>query len=113
LESGKSDINKKTYDALKAEQHPKIKYTLTNVRNLKRENGQWIVIADGKLKIAGTEKTVTLTATVSRDNGYRFTGKTSIKMTTYNIDPPTAMWGTIKAYDPVTVHYNVLFVHSK
>lgn len=114
LKSGKDGMDKKTYEALEADKHPVIKYRLIEVQEVTKQGQHWNVTAEGKLYVSGTEKNITLTARASPyKEGFRFEGNTTFKMTDYNVEPPTAMWGSVYAYDKITVHYNVVFVKSK
>ena len=70
-----------------------------------------MVASDGKLKIAGTEREIPVTATYSKESGSQkisFTGSVSIKMTDFNISPPTAMFGTLKTGDEITIKYEIV-----
>ncbi|MEQ8470353.1 MAG: YceI family protein [Marinoscillum sp.] len=74
-----------------------------------------MVASDGKLKKAGTEREIPVTATYSKESGSQkisFTGSVSIKMTDFNISPPTAMFGTMKTGDEVTIEYKIIVEHT-
>ena len=97
-------MDNKTYDALKSAQHPKITFTLTKA-TLSNSKVQ----ATGQLTIAGTTKTVSLSADskAGKAGAITFAGRYSLKMTDYNMAPPTAMMGTIKTGDEVTIKYQL------
>ncbi|HNA42827.1 MAG TPA: YceI family protein [Saprospiraceae bacterium] len=63
----------------------------------------------GNLTIAGTTKPVTLTATVAAKDGgiLHCTGSKTFKMSEYQVEPPTFMFGTVKTGDEITVTFNV------
>ena len=42
----------------------------------------------------------------------QFTGSYTLKMTDFSVKPPTAMFGTIKTGDEITVKFNVDYVGS-
>ncbi|MCB0855839.1 MAG: YceI family protein, partial [Bacteroidetes bacterium] len=65
----------------------------------------------GQLTIAGVTKTITLNADCKvSDNGQiTCTGSKKIKMSDYGIDPPTAMFGTIKTGDDLTIVFSAGF----
>lgn len=97
-------MDNKTYDALKADKHPKITFTLAKAAISSSK-----VQASGQLTIAGATKTVSLNAESKADsNGnITFTGSYPIKMTDYGMEPPTAMMGAIKTGDEVTVKFQL------
>ena len=110
IKSGESMMDNKTYEALKAEKHPVIQYEAAVFEY--REDK--VVVSVGKLKIAGTERNIPVTANFKIDpnNQIPFTGSVSFKMTDFNISPPTAMFGTMKTGDEVTIEYKIIVEHT-
>lgn len=94
----------KTYEALKADAHPNITFTLTTAK-LSGLN----VSAKGKLALAGVTKDINLKATgqITPAGHITFKGSYSLLMTDYGMSPPTALMGSIKTGDEVTVHYSL------
>jgi polyisoprenoid-binding protein YceI len=107
IESGKNVMDKKTYNALESDDHPTITYELTKVLSLENTNGSYKLKTEGTLTIAGTTKTVQMTVkgTTVENGVIRFEGSKSLKMTDFNVDPPTALLGTLKTGDEVTVNF--------
>jgi len=105
IESHKSKMDKKTYEALKEKEHPHIIFHLTSVESVESDT----VTAHGDLTIAGETKPVTLKAAYSTvgPGGLHLKGAYSLNMTNYKVDPPSVMFGTIKAGEQVTIHYNL------
>ncbi len=111
IKSGKGAMmDNNTYKALKASQYPEIIYELQSVQVLPDQK----LSALGKLTIGGVSKTTKM------EVGYQVeAGKLSIKgempivMQEFNIDPPTAMMGTIKTGEEVTVVFNAVFTAAK
>ena len=99
-------MNNKMHDALKMEEHPKVMVSVggldasvTGEQNLK-----------GTMNIAGVKKEVSIPAQVLRNNGQlQITGEHKIVLGEYNIEPPTAMFGTIVVGDEVTVNFDLTF----
>ncbi len=109
LKSHKSGMDKNTYKALNEEKYPNITYTLTKVNGITDAGGgKYKVSTTGNLSIAGTTKSVNMdvVATVS-GTSVKFEGNYPMKMTQFDIEPPTAMLGSIKTGDEVTVKYTV------
>ncbi|MCB0564557.1 MAG: YceI family protein [Phaeodactylibacter sp.] len=97
-------MDNKTYDALKADKYPNITFVL-NKASVKESKVQ----ATGQLTIAGKSQTVSLSATskVNSAGNITFSGSKAIKMTDYGMEPPTALMGTIKTGDDVTIKYEL------
>lgn len=108
-----SVMDKKTYKALEEEDHPTITYRLTKVQSItpKGSNG-FTVKTSGKLTIAGTTKDVTIQVDGERlaNGNLKFTGSKALKMTDFNVEPPTALLGTIKTGDDISVNFQLTMV---
>lgn len=114
LESGKGAMNKNTYEALEEKDHPEITYTLTKVNNVTPAgSGKYKLSTTGNLSIAGTTKPVNMEVVATTSgSGVVFTGEYPMKMTTFNVDPPTAVFGTIKTGDEITIKFTVNYKKS-
>lgn len=112
IESGKGGMNRKIYDALKEEDHPNIRYQYTGGKVVSSDTtaGTFTVNATGNLTIAGVTKSVSfpVEGTVTEEGHIRFTGSYGLNMKDYEMDPPTAVFGTIKAGEEVTITFNVV-----
>jgi polyisoprenoid-binding protein YceI len=95
IKSNKSLMDSKTYDALKEKEFPDIQLDLQKVSMMANN----LVSASGRLTIAGVTKDVILVAEYKELPGNKivFTGKKNIKMTDFNVVPPSVMMGAIKA----------------
>lgn len=106
LLSDKDKMNKLMWDALKADQHPKIVYEMTSAEKPTATAKGFTVKTSGRLTIAGTTKPIDMLVTATRDgNRTIFEGTAPIVMTQYGMKPPTAMMGTIKTGDAVKVNF--------
>lgn len=105
LKSGKSRMDKNTYEALKAEDHSTIKFSSTSIKEC---DGQ--LYAMGSLTIAGTTKSVKIPIELTKTND-KITLNTSyeINMLDYKVEPPTAMFGTIKTGEKVVVKFSLIY----
>lgn len=112
LDSGIDLMNTKMRSALKMEEHPTIQFQLQKadlpVATVK--GSTFDIMLTGTLLIAGVSKDVELSASGHRmQNGtYRFEGAYDINMVNYNVDPPTAMLGTIETGEVVTITFEIL-----
>lgn len=108
-------MDNKTYNALKSEEHPNIIFEVTrdqikSITDPKTETFQLDVT--GKLTIAGHTKEVSLTLDGQKvdENTLKFKGSIPIDMITYNVEPPTAMFGQIKTGKDVTIDFELTLV---
>lgn len=115
LKSESSIMNNKAYDALKTEKHPIITFRLTTAQTLHFAKDATTSTLDGTLTIAGVSKKSTLIYSAKRleDNSISLTGTTNIKMSDFNISPPTAMFGTIKTGDEIEIKYDVILLQKQ
>lgn len=98
-------MDRNTREALKAEDHPVIRFVQTAFSNQAAGNKAKIA-STGKLTIAGTTRDVTLHATGSHQGGgLLIEGSYPMKMTDFGVEPPTAMLGTMRTADEVTIHF--------
>ncbi|HSP11091.1 MAG TPA: YceI family protein [Salegentibacter sp.] len=111
LKSGKGGMDKNTYKALDTDKHKNIEFSLNEVKDFKDAgNGTCTVKGVGTLKIAGTSKQIPVDFTVKLSgNTVTITGEKTLNMTDFNVDPPTAMFGTITTGDEVTIKFNTNF----
>ncbi len=106
IKSGKGGMDKNAYGALETKKHKTVIFELENL--VKGEGNSWT--AEGTFTIAGVKKPATFPVTARNEgNGYRFEGSHIFKLTDFNVDPPTALFGTIKTGDEMSIHFNVVF----
>lgn len=115
LDCGKKKMNNDMYEALKAKRHKSITYQLIDAHMIEADSATtgddgWMDIeTTGILKIAGVENRtdVIVQGKLISDNRFRVKGSKRINMKTYDIEPPTALLGLIKASDELVVHFDV------
>lgn len=111
LESGKSPMNGNMYEALKSEAHPNIKYELTEV--LSQEwlgSGQVKLHTRGQLTIAGETRSMEIPVTAELDgNGVTLKGSSRFKMSSFGVEPPSFMFGSVTTGDYVTVNFSLRY----
>lgn len=108
LESGKSTMNDIAHEALKSEDHPMISFKLTNIKSITYSGTTANILASGVLTIAGKSRTVDVKSTGVNNNGtIQIKGSKDLKMTDFDMEPPTAMFGTIKTGDSITINYSL------
>lgn len=102
-------MDEKIYDALKTDDFSKITFNLTKVKSITKSGNDYIVETTGNLTIAGNTQSIDLTvkATVAADGSVTFSGTKQFKMSTFKVDPPTAMLGVIKCGDSITLTFDL------
>ncbi|WP_242085233.1 YceI family protein [Aestuariivivens sediminis] len=111
LKSGKKSMDKNTYKALKTDKFPKITFHLTQVKGVKSlgEN-RYIADTSGDLFISGTKRNISLQLKAEvNGNTIKLIGEKTFLMTDFNVDPPTALFGTITTGDEITIKFESIF----
>ena len=105
-------MDNNTYKALKADKHPNISYVAKTVAITRTDASGFSAKTTGSMTIAGTTNATDIAATVkiNGDKTITVTGSKKIKMTDYKIDPPTAVFGTIKTGNEITISFNCKYV---
>lgn len=111
LDSGTRGLNRNMYDYLKSEEYPEITFTLNNISEINVSGGQASITANGVVNAAGADHQITMSvlAEIPSDGTIRFTGEHEMLMTDFNIDPPTAVFGTVRSADEIVIIYDVIF----
>ena len=91
-------MDKNAYKALNEDDYPTIKFSSTEVSSSKIK---------GHLIINGKSKTVSIPVSTKKSGqSIEISGKYKINMTHYGVEPPTALMGTIKTGEEVTINFN-------
>lgn len=111
LVSGKSGMDKNTYKALNTDKYKNITYTLNKVNGIEKLSGNdYKVKTTGSLMIAGVKKDINLNFNLNCDSDQLvLKGQYKLNMTDFKIDPPTAMFGTIKTGEEVLIKFETHF----
>lgn len=111
LISGEKQMDKKTHEAFNEPKNPTILFNMTELNSLQVNGDDIAVTVTGNLSLSGATKKVTLKADgkVTSPGVYTFQGSLPVKMSDYGMKAPTAMLGTMKTKDLVTVNYKVTF----
>ncbi len=117
FECGRSRMNRDLYEALKSERHSLITFELTGaerlndgLENVGFENGGPIRLkVSGRLTVAGNTREITFGAEgyLLEEMRLRAVGSTTIRMTDFEVEPPTGLLGLIRAEDELTVHFDL------
>ena len=108
MEGGRgSAMDNKIYKALQSEEHPFIIYTQSGPAAIEAmPDGQYKLTSTGTLNIAGVEKKISIEVNASMAGGkLTFQGSKPLKLSDFDIEPPSAMFGQIVTKDDITVHF--------
>lgn len=107
LKSGKRQMDNNAYEALDANKHPNAVFTLDSVEDISAST----VKAYGSLNIAGNKSMVQLTVDYQLNgNAVSFNGNTDTSFSAFQVSAPTAVFGTIKTGEDLTLSFQVEFV---
>jgi hypothetical protein len=109
IKSEKGDaMDNKMYGALKSDIHPQITFLLTEPISVLQTPVK--VSAIGEVEIAGVTRPMTFELDVTyADNAFHLQGSKSLKLTDFEIEPPTAMFGQIVTGDEIEVDLDLHF----
>lgn len=114
LKSGKTMLDNRTYKAMKADDYPRVYYKLASAVITPVTKNTYNVHSTGDLTIAGKVQRISmeLTVIVNSDNSLTCSGKENIKLTDYNIKPPSYMLGAMKVYNDVVIDFSLQYKKS-
>ena len=102
LKSGKSGLDEKMYDALKYQEFNAITFKLSSAKM----SGPAKVQLSGSLFVAGNSRKVNIDVKADSINlPAHVKGKVALKMSDFNIDPPTALLGAVRAYNEIDISF--------
>lgn len=109
LVSGKSAMDRNTYEAMNADKYPYIEFFSGAIETL---SGNAEV--KGKLVINGVAKPVIVPMTVTKEEGgLILQGFTQINMRDFNVEPPLFMMGAVKTGEVVSVKFIISIIEAK
>jgi polyisoprenoid-binding protein YceI len=110
MESSKDRLQRHAHDALKKEEYPTISFSASDVDVSSAAADSFSVVANGDLTIKGNTHSVTLSAKGVRqsDGTLRVVGGHELKLSTFEVERPSLMFGAIKVDDPVRVGFDVV-----
>jgi polyisoprenoid-binding protein YceI len=113
IKSGKESMDENTYEELKSEDFPEIIFFLKELKNQKMEKESLKVEAIGQLEVAGISQELRLLADITlKERVIVIEGQKNLKMTDFNIDPPTMFLGTITTGNEIIIKYKLSFKYQ-
>jgi hypothetical protein len=103
-------MDKKTYEALKAEEYSAIHFRIANDKKIYRSGGSFSGEVTGYLSIAGVTKEIDVpfNGRILENGEVEVEGTVPLKMSEFNIDPPTALMGALKTDDEIRISYSLI-----
>lgn len=108
LKSGKGGLDKNMYKAMNAPTHPTITFVMQTYTSVEQAGSCGATIT-GLLTVNGVEKPISAEAVITVDarGTMNAVGSTSFRMTEFGIKPVTALMGTIRTADLVTIKFDL------
>ncbi len=112
FECGRSRMNRDLYNALKAGEFLYISFEYKDAINITPatdQPGVFTLEIAGTLTVAGTSREILFDAQghVLDNMRLRANGKKEIRMTDFDVEPPTGLLGMVRARDRLTVHFDL------
>ena len=108
-----STMDKKTYNALKYEEHPSIIFEVKNDNMgqiIDKASNKFTLNVTGDLTAAGFTKEISVSLELQKleSNQLKVIGSYPLDMVDYEIEPPSAMFGQLKTGKDVTIEFELL-----
>ncbi len=110
IDSDSRRMNNNMHGYLKKSEYPNITYSLIEVQELVLLDNPGVVLTvRGVISAAGVSKEIVhdVTITESESGGFVVSGSQDLKMTDFGIDPPTAVLGSIRSRDEMTITFRL------
>ena len=108
LKSEKTAMDNNAYKALKTSSAKQIIFVLSSAKISQLSETSYQVKAIGMLTVAGTTRETDLVADIKyshADKSYIVSGTKKLKMTEYNVKPPSFMLGTVKTGNEISITF--------
>jgi len=111
LKSNDRGLDKNAYKALKADVFKNITYKLTTANVQFITGNKYLVKTTGNLSIAGVTNEIAMDVycMVNNDATITCTGSEHLKMTDYEVKPPTFMLGAMKTGNDITLDFTMVY----
>jgi polyisoprenoid-binding protein YceI len=105
IKSDKKGMDRDMHEALKASRFPEITFELINASN--DDNA---IDYSGELTVGGVTQSISgVVTTIHENNGIlSFSGEVGFRMTDFDIEPPTALFGALKTGDELTIRFTLV-----
>ena len=110
LKSGESSMDSRAYTAMKADKFGAITFVSQSAVIVPGQKNEFQIKSTGTMTVAGVAQPVVLTAAcqVNADGSIVCNGSTPLKMTDYQIKPPSFMLGALKTGNALTIDFSLI-----
>ena len=110
IDAESGGLRKNIHKYMKKDDYPNVTFELNNVTDITDQNGSLLITGNGTITVTGNTYNTDIQVTASVQNGgIQFTGEQQLLMTDFGIDPPAAVFGTIRSKDEVIIRFDVTF----
>lgn len=110
IESDSGRLTRNLQDYLEVDDHSLITFKMNGIESVSVDGDSAKITANGVINAAGVDHETTMNVTATVNNGkVTFSGIQELLMTDFGIDPPTAMLGSIRARDEISIIYSLTF----
>jgi polyisoprenoid-binding protein YceI len=108
--SDKDRLQRHAHEALHKEDYPTISFAASDIEVTPAEADSFSVVASGKMTIKGNTHAVELTAKGAQqsDGTLNVVGEHELKLSTFDVERPSLMFGAIKVDDPIRIGFDVV-----
>ncbi|PQJ35186.1 hypothetical protein BSZ35_11810 [Salinibacter sp. 10B] len=108
--SEKDRLQRHAHEALHKEEYPTISFSSSDVEVTQAEADSFSVVANGEMTIKGNTHTVELTAKGAQqsDGTMNVVGEHELKLSTFDVERPSLMFGAIKVDDPIRIGFDII-----
>lgn len=110
IESDSGRLTRNLHGYLEKDDHPYITFSLNSIESVEVNGNSAVITAMGNFNAAGVDHTTEMTVNAEfNGNSVTFSGTQDLLMTSFDIDPPTAVMGTVRARDELKIPYKLTF----
>lgn len=111
MDGGRNKMNRDMREALRAEQHPHIRFKGESITLNRRTDASDTLEITGEIEVAGIPRQIQVQAelTVQNNGNLQVRGSVPLDMEDFGIDPPRAMLGLIRTDPEIELHFNLQF----
>ncbi len=109
--SDNSIMDSKAHKSLKSEDHPIIRFMSLSDLTLLKEENIFKTSVKGKIQIAGETKEISfpVETIITEDSQLEVTGKMTLEFGDFKIKAPTALMGTVKTGEAITITFKLRY----
>lgn len=110
IDAESGGLKRNIHRYMEKDDYPNVTFELSNVTDISNQDGSLLITGNGVITVIGNDYNAEMQVTATIENGnIQFTGEKQLLMTDFGIDPPTAVFGTIRSKDEVIMKFDVTF----